>query len=160
MAIGSFAAESAQGNDVTAVGAYAANGATSAYQIVAIGSSALRQVTAGIRLVAVGQQAGRYAADGSTPVQTNTYSVFIGNGTRASANGRTNETVIGANAIGGGSHTVRLGNASVTNWLPGATNKVALGSSTLAFKELYLHDGTDAWKVTIDTSGVLTTAKV
>jgi hypothetical protein len=44
--------------------------------------------------------------------------------------------------------------------VPMTTNARALGSSTKAYRELYLHDGTDEWKVTIGTDGVLATTKV
>lgn len=44
--------------------------------------------------------------------------------------------------------------------IPTTTNARALGSSTRGYKELYLHDGTDEWKVTVNTSGTLVTTKV
>jgi hypothetical protein len=142
----------------TAIG-YAAGYANTTGTLTAVGYTAGYSNTTGY-ITAVGHAAGRYLADGTTPNETPAGGTYIGQDTRASVASAANETVIGYAAIGGGSNTVRLGNASVTNWLPGDTNKVAIGSNTLAFKELYLHDGTDEWKVTINTSGVLTTTKV
>jgi len=142
------------------IGTNAMNQATTAFANIAIGSSALGGMLTGTYNIGIGgYAAGRFLADG-TANETSNYCTYIGYSTRASVAGATNETAIGNGAIGGGSNTIRLGNASVTNWLPGATNVCALGNSTTAFKELYLHDGTDEWKVTINTSGVLTTTKV
>ena len=56
-----------------------------------------------------GKDAGRFIADGSSPNQTTGTSVYLGNATKASADGVANETVIGNNAIGKGSNTVILG---------------------------------------------------
>jgi hypothetical protein len=80
---------------------------------VGIGYQALRENTSGADQVAIGKEAGRYISAG-TANQTSTQSIYIGNGTRASANGNTNEIVIGHNAIGRGSNTVQLGNTSNT----------------------------------------------
>jgi len=108
--------------------------------------------------VAVGYNSARYLADGSTANETSSYGTYVGFGTKASVAGVTNETAIGNQAIGGGSNTVRLGNASVVSWLPGDTNKVALGSPTLAFKEQYMTDGTNTWKLTVDATGPVWTS--
>lgn len=129
-------------------------GFTTAVGYLAAGANTTGDITA------FGYQAGRYLADGSTGNVTSSKGIYIGYDSKASAAGAANEIAIGYNAIGGGSNTVRLGSALVTAWLPGATNVCALGNSTTAFKELYLSDGTDEWKVTVNTSGVLTTTKV
>ena len=123
----------------------------------AFGSLSLFSLTSGAYNCAFGYQAGRYNADSSAN-QTSSYGLYVGSGIRASVAGAINETVIGYNAIGGGSNTVTLGNASVVNWLPGATNKVAIGSTTLAFKELYMTDGTNNWKLTVDATGPVWTS--
>ena len=142
---------------VTAVGYRAGYANTTGY-ITAVGNSAGYANTSGV-ITAVGYEAGRYLANGTTGNETAGGGTYIGQNTRASVASAANETVIGYTAIGGGSNTMRFGNASVTNWLPGATNVCALGNATTAFKELYLHDGTDEWKVTINTSGALVFAK-
>ena len=60
-----------------------------------------------------------------------------------------------------GAVSVQNGNFSVQrSLLPTVTNGPALGTTTLAYKALFLSDGTDEWKITINTSGVLTTLKV
>lgn len=56
----------------------------------------------------------------------------------------------------GGSGSVVVG----YNTLPRATNAIDLGDSTHAYRYLYLHDGTDEWRIAINSSGVLTTTKV
>jgi hypothetical protein len=43
---------------------------------------------------------------------------------------------------------------------PRSSNVYSLGGTANAWTALYLHDGTDEWRVTINTSGVLTTVKV
>lgn len=63
---------------------------------------------------AYGYYAGRYLANGSTILSAPNNSMFIGYDTRASADGLTNENVIGYGAIGNGSNSVTLGNTSVT----------------------------------------------
>ena len=143
---------------ITAVG-NAAGYANTTGNITAVGHTAGRYNTTGT-ITAVGNAAGGFLADGTTGNATAANGSYFGSSTRASVAGAANETVIGYAAIGGGSNTVRLGNASVTHWLPGGTNVAALGSTTLGFKELYLHDGTDEWKVAINTSGTLVTTKV
>jgi len=61
-----------------------------------------------------GYQAGRYQADGSTDRTTGDYGLYLGTETKASANGTSNEIVIGYNAIGKGSNTIKMGNTSIT----------------------------------------------
>jgi hypothetical protein len=79
----------------------------------AIGSDALREITTGANNVAIGTDAGRRISGGGNN-QTSGTSIYIGQDTRSSANGNTNEIVIGHNAIGQGSNTVTLGNSSIT----------------------------------------------
>ena len=64
--------------------------------------------------VAVGFQAARFIADGITSNIDATQGVYIGHNARASAAAQTNEIVLGAGAIGIGSNTAVLGNASIT----------------------------------------------
>lgn len=47
-----------------------------------------------------------------------------------------------------------------SNIEPSTTNTRDIGSTTKAFKTLYLSDGTDEWAITIDASGTLVTTKV
>ena len=143
---------------LTAVGHLAGRYNTTG-SLTAVGYLAGQANTTGA-LTAVGAHAGRYAGTGTTPNETSTGGIYLGQDTRASADGVTNETVVGHAAIGGGSNTVTLGGTGVTHWLPGATNTCSIGRADRAFQDLYLHDGTDEWRVTIDSSGALNTAKV
>jgi hypothetical protein len=146
------------GNGNTAIGYQAASSLTTGNNNTAIGSQAASLLTIGGTNTAIGFRAGMWFADGTTPNQNSVFSCYIGNETKASVAGVVNETAIGDKAIGGGSNTVRLGNSSVTAWLPGATNKVAIGSATLAFKEQYMTDGTNTWKLTVDATGPVWTS--
>ena len=87
---------------------------TGSYNL-AQGSQALYSNTTGGSNSAQGYQAGRYIADGTTANTTSDYSTYIGANTKASVDDAQNETVIGYDAIGAGSNTVRLGNTSVTD---------------------------------------------
>lgn len=102
----------------------------------AIGNNALSSISTGSDNTAIGYEAGFYIVGSSGPVQTNNNSVFIGNNTKASANGNTNEIVIGFNADGNGSNTVTIGNSSITNtYLQGIINGTSLlmsGSANFA----------------------------
>ena len=70
--------------------------------------------TTGNNNIFSGANSGVYLADGSTSRTTGDYGLYLGADTKASANGTTNEIVIGYNAIGTGSNTVVLGSDAVT----------------------------------------------
>jgi hypothetical protein len=93
-------------------GASQANG-TSASNNTSFGYASLYSNEGGHNNVAIGADAGRYFST-STALTTVDNSVFIGYYTRASANGNTNEIVIGHNVLGNGSNSVTLGNTSIT----------------------------------------------
>ena len=116
MAIGQSALENSNSSDNSAVGSQALIALTSGGRNVAIGSNALFYATTGSSNVALGAEAGKFISGGSNNVTSGT-SIYIGDDTRASANGNTNEIVIGHNAIGQGSNTVTLGNSSITQTL-------------------------------------------
>jgi hypothetical protein len=84
---------------------------------MAYGSYSLYSNTTGNRNVGIGYEAGRYIADGTTPNETGAYNFFLGTGTRALADGDTNEIVIGYGATGAGSNSVVLGSDSVIKTL-------------------------------------------
>jgi hypothetical protein len=87
----------------------------------AIGNGSLIFITTTSSNIAIGRDAGRRITGGSN-LSTPTQSTFIGNDTRASANGNTNEIVIGYTAEGQGSNTATLGNSSITKtFLRGVT---------------------------------------
>jgi hypothetical protein len=102
------------GSANTAVGFQAMLNSETGAGNVAIGNSTLAGIN-GSNNVAVGNSAGRYIAGGTTLNQTSTNSVYLGSSTRPSADGNTNEIVIGYNAIGQGSNTVTIGNSSTTS---------------------------------------------
>jgi len=79
----------------------------------ASGRFSLFENTTGSSNVAWGYDAGRRISGGGAN-QTSNQSAFIGEDTRASAAGNTNEMVFGHTAIGQGSNTVTLGNSSIT----------------------------------------------
>jgi hypothetical protein len=117
---------------------------TTGYYNSAMGSNALLANTTGYSNSAMGRDAGRYITDGATANQTSNTSLYLGTDTKSLASGDTNEIVIGYNAIGLGSNTVVLGNASIVTTqltgviLPRTNGASDLGSTTLGFKRLYM----------------------
>jgi uncharacterized protein YaiE (UPF0345 family) len=81
----------------------------------ASGVDALYSNIGGNHNTGIGAGAGYYIADGSTPNTTSDFSIYLGSNSKASVDGAQNEVVIGYNAIGSGSNTVTIGNASTTN---------------------------------------------
>jgi hypothetical protein len=102
------------GSANTAIGFFSMLNSETGAGNVAIGNGTL-QGNNGSNNVAVGNQAGAYIAGGTTLNTTCLNSVYIGTYTGPSANGNTNEIVIGQNAIGQGSNTVTIGNSSTTS---------------------------------------------
>jgi hypothetical protein len=96
VAVGYGALNSANGSDNTAVG-----------------TQALWHHNAGSSNVAMGRRAGRYYGASTGALENVSSSTYIGYLTRANDNSMTNETVIGANAIGGGSYTVTIGSGGI-----------------------------------------------
>jgi len=89
----------------------------------ALGTGAIRKMTTGSFNIGLGYLAGEWIADGTTPNETGSNSIFIGKSTRANADGETNQIVIGDSAIGNGSNTVTLGNDDIaTTYLKGDVN--------------------------------------
>jgi hypothetical protein len=87
---------------------------TTGYNNSAFGSVSLFENTTGHNNCAFGDSAGRYTNSGAVNQTSNT-SIYIGADSRASANGNTNEIVIGNASRGNGSNTVTIGNSSTTN---------------------------------------------
>jgi hypothetical protein len=79
---------------------------------IANGYAALYSLSTGSNNQAYGYEAGTFLLDGSTALTNANGSMFLGNNTRASANGNTNEIVIGTNAIGNGSNTITIGSST------------------------------------------------
>jgi hypothetical protein len=100
---------------------------TTGYQNTALGRLALHVNTTGYQNTAVGNDAGLYTNAGGTNETSNT-SVYVGHDARASANGNSNEIVIGASARGNGSNSVTLGNSSITKSV--LRGKVGIGTTS------------------------------
>lgn len=97
----------------------------------------------------LGNASGRFIADGTTALTNATYSVFLGQSTKALADNQTNEIVIGFGAIGKGSNTVNIGNTFITNtYLNGAVTV----NNAFTFPTT---DGTSAQALTTNGSGTV-----
>lgn len=78
-----------------------------------IGYSSLGNISLGSYNVGLGAYAGRFYGS-SSEVTSATYSVFIGDNTKASADGNTKEIVIGSGSVGLGSNSTTIGGSSNT----------------------------------------------
>lgn len=96
----------------TALGANAHSGCITGSNNVAIGYATFFNAATGSQNTALGYNAGRFIADGVTALVNVTSCTYIGMGSRASADGITNEIAIGLNAVGSGSNTATLGNSA------------------------------------------------
>jgi len=114
----------------TAIGIQSLYNVTGSYN-TGIGVQALFNITSGTFNVGIGVGAGRFTA-ASASNQTSTNSVYIGYVTKPSADGNTNEIVIGSTAVGNGSNTATLGNTSVTGWYMGATKLIGVQGAAVA----------------------------
>jgi hypothetical protein len=98
-----------------ALGNYAMSRARICQNNVAIGAYAMQYDDDGHRNVALGFEAGLHWAGGLGNYRYGgTDQIFLGARSKALADGGTNEIVIGANAVGGGSNTITLGNDEIT----------------------------------------------
>jgi len=85
-----------------------------------LGRNAGQAITTGTYNCMFGASAGRYQSDGSSGLETPEHSIYIGGNTKSGsdpADGEDaidNEIVIGYNAVGEGTNTIRLGNTSIT----------------------------------------------
>ena len=114
----------------TANGLQALYSNTTGNSNTANGMYALYSNTTGNNNTANGYHAGQYIADGVTANQTSSNSVYEGFQAYPLASGDTNENVIGNAAIGHGSNTTTLGNASITDtYLQGTTHSTSANFS-------------------------------
>lgn len=106
------------GGDITtgsfniALGGPALAKITGANSNVGIGYHALNELTTGSNNIAIGHTAGKLAGDGNDNIASYK-SIFIGRNAYSDKSGRSNQIVIGDQAIGSGSNTVTLGNDDV-----------------------------------------------
>jgi hypothetical protein len=137
------------GGDIsnTAVGYNALSANTTGIQNTAVGYNTLSSNTTGIRNTAVGdlallynttgdynsafgKNAGRYAGSGSTLNETSSRCIYLGSFTRAGADGRQRENVIGGdNLVGNGNNTTTIGEKPVFPDMP--TSSAGLPSGAL-----------------------------
>ncbi|KKQ21087.1 MAG: hypothetical protein US34_C0001G0004 [Candidatus Nomurabacteria bacterium GW2011_GWC2_36_9] len=115
---------------------------TTASQNTAFGNISLYSNTTGSYNTGLGYASGRFIADGTTANTTSDQGVYIGANTRAGADNNQNEIVIGYNAIGAGSNTIRLGNTSVLRTYAAGLN-LSAGTATAGTAPLKLTSGTD-----------------
>jgi hypothetical protein len=116
----------ATGSSNVLLGRYAGYSLTSSTN-TAIGAESLFSLTTGANNTALGYIAGRYITAGTGNI-TSANSVYLGYDTRASADGNTNEIVIGYQSRGNGSNSVTLGNTSVTKTI--LQGNVLIGTTT------------------------------
>jgi hypothetical protein len=114
---------SVTGTNNSGFGSSSLQSLTSGSNNTSIGVDALSNLTTGSLNTAIGAQAG--ATSTSLSNSTTADSVFVGYNTMSLNNGDTNETVIGYTAIGAGSNTAVLGNASTTDVYFGSATGVA-----------------------------------
>jgi hypothetical protein len=116
------------GRQNNAIGYNALNSNTSGNYNIAMGDIALLSNTTGNRNTAIGVEAGRYAGGGSTPNQTSSRCIYIGASTRASADGRIRETVIGEGVTGSGDDTATIGGPIVFPDMPTSSSGLPSGA--------------------------------
>jgi len=96
-------------------GAVSFGNVTTASYDSGLGYYACFNITTGSYDICLGANSGEYITGGSTPNQTSSHSIYLGYNTEASADGNTNEIVIGDAAVGNGSNTATIGNSSTTS---------------------------------------------
>jgi hypothetical protein len=95
----------------------------------AFGDNALYSNTTGDYNSALGYFAGRYAGSGTTPNETSSGCIYLGYSTRAGADGRQRENVIGYDLTGSGNNTTTIGEKPVFPDMP--TSSAGLPSGAL-----------------------------
>lgn len=95
---------------------------------VGLGAISLAGIISGNSNIGVGYKAGRYLANGTTSLTNSNTSIFIGQDSRALADGQSNQIVIGDTAIGEGTNSVVLGNDLITKTI--LKGSVLIGTAT------------------------------
>jgi hypothetical protein len=108
----------------------------------AFGANALQGLTTGVNNIAIGYSAGRYIADGATLNTTGSQSIFIGDTSKANADGEANQIVIGYLAVGAGANTATLGNTSITTTVLRGNIRIGATEGTSATQTVALANGT------------------
>ena len=97
------------GPDNVGIGYYSLGANTSGSSNTGVGNITLTNTTTASQMTALGYNAGSYRGTGTLTLTTGTGGIYIGYQARGSANARTNEIVIGADARGLGSNTAVIG---------------------------------------------------
>lgn len=118
----------------TVAGFEAAPAATVLTRSVAIGAQSAKHITNGTDNVFVGYWAGTASPTNITWPDASTCVGAVSTVTPLA----TNQTAIGAAAACTADNQVTLGDSLVLEWVPGASGTVSLGSTTRAFKQVYV----------------------
>jgi hypothetical protein len=130
---GSSLSNNTTGSGNTANGVYSLYNNTTGTGNTASGYNSFASNTTGGFNTVYGYNAGSYIANGSTPNQTSSNSIYIGYDTRALSDGSNNEIVIGKSAIGNGSNTATIGSSSLLRtYLTGVNLKAGTATSGTA----------------------------
>ena len=104
---------------------------------IALGPESLRYLQGGAGNIAIGGNAGEFISGGVTQNLESTNSIYLGPGTKPSADGNDNEIVMGYQTTGNGSNTTTIGNSSnLRTYLAGLNLKAgtaAAGTAPLKF---------------------------
>lgn len=117
--------EDANSSGVRSIAIGASSAAAAGQETIAIGDGATSGSSTGA--IAIG--------DAATVNNSGTGSIAIGDG--ASVGAHANAITIGAAATSSAANQVTLGDAAVTEWVPGATGVASLGSSARAFTNVF-----------------------
>ena len=139
----------------TAIGTQVLTGASGARN-TGIGASAFIYLTTGYDNIALGVNAGStITGGGANRNQTSNNSIYIGNDTKAYANGDTNEIIIGSGLTGIGSNSVNLANTIYATGTNGASGgSVGIGTTT-PNQQLELTGSLRLPTTTTSTTGVI-----
>ena len=152
IAVGEGALMSVTKNSNVGMGYYAMDANVDGAYNAVIGSYTLGNILSGDSNVAVGYSAGYYQANDVTPLTKANNNIYLGAWTLGKDDTDTNSIVVGYHAVGMGTNTIVLGNASHTHtylfgnvYLPGA--KTIYGG-TAANDDLTLEGTSNATKTT------------
>jgi hypothetical protein len=112
----------------SALGYQVLYGNSSGHSNLALGYAALLYNTTGYYNTALGNEAGRYAGTGTSSNETSNNCIYIGYLTRAGADGRNRENVIGQNLAGNGNNTTTIGETIVFPDMPTASAGLPAGA--------------------------------
>jgi len=121
----------------TAIGYYALYAGGGGYN-TAVGAHALEAANSGgANNVAVGRQAGDTITDGDQ-------NVCLGTGSDVTGTDAQNQIAIGYGAVALVDHSVRIGDANVVLWQPGANGTVELGNASYEWDDIFTENVTDS----------------